>query len=54
MWTGFELFDRVIIGGLLLVAGLAKLSATAQWRQAWLMSYRIVPAVLVRSTALAG
>lgn len=51
MWIGFELVVRAIVGGLFVAAGVAKLSATTHWRQAWLASYQLVPTMLVRPVA---
>ena len=47
----FALITRIVVGGFLAAAGLAKLVSTPAWRQEWLGSYRIVPARLVRLAA---
>lgn len=53
MWLAFDLAVRLVIGGSLLLAGLAKIISTVAWRQLWLACYRLLPRWLVRPAALA-
>lgn len=43
IWIVVELFVRLAIGGLLVLAGIAKFSTTAAWRVEWLDSYKLLP-----------
>ncbi|MCP2279718.1 MauE/DoxX family redox-associated membrane protein [Nocardia amikacinitolerans] len=43
IWIVVELFVRLAIGGLLVLAGIAKFSTTAAWRVDWLDSYKLLP-----------
>jgi hypothetical protein len=52
MWTALEILARVVAGGFLLAAGIAKLASPMTWRQVWLAAYRLLPRPLVRPTAL--
>lgn len=52
MWLGLEITTRVVVGGFMLFAGAAKLSAGPAWRRSWLGAYRLVPPPLVGATAL--
>jgi len=53
MWLAADLVTRLVIGGSLVLAGLAKLTSTVAWRQLWLAAYRLLPRRLVRPVALA-
>jgi hypothetical protein len=52
MWTALEILARLLAGGFLLTAGIAKLASPMTWRQVWLAAYRLLPRPLVRPTAL--
>jgi hypothetical protein len=53
VWLAFDLAARLVVGGSLLLAGLAKIISTVAWRQLWLACYRLLPRWLVRPAALA-
>lgn len=52
MWLSFEIITRVITGGFMLLAGIAKLSAGPAWRRKWLAAFRLVPLPLAGAIAL--
>jgi len=52
MWIALEIIARLVAGGILLAAGIAKLASPATWRQVWLAAYRLLPRPLVAPAAL--
>jgi Methylamine utilisation protein MauE len=52
MWIALEIIARLVVGGILLAAGIAKLASPATWRQVWLAAYRLLPRPLVAPAAL--
>lgn len=55
MWDVLEVLTRLVVGGLLVTAGVAKLSSTPAWRLVWLLSYQLLPprSWVIRSMAWA-
>ncbi len=52
VWIALEIVARLVVGGILVAAGIAKLASPATWRQVWLAAYRLLPRPLVAPAAL--
>lgn len=52
MLLSLEITTRAVVGGFMLLAGMAKLSAGPAWRRSWLRAFRLAPPPLVGAIAL--